>query len=290
MTKKCLTLALHGGAGAIPDRGYEREIAFMLGLAEEKRDRLRGGASALDVAAETVADLEACGLFVAGRGSSANSAGRFELDACLMDGPTRRAGAVAALEGFKSPIAAARAVMEMTPHVMLVGDGAAMLAREAGLAAIPGDDWFTPVRRRPAATPEGLAHGTVGCVVRDGDGALAAATSTGGVFGKRLGRVGDAPIPGCGTWADDLVAVSCTGYGEYFIRASAASQLAHRLRFGRADLRTAAHAVLADVRALGGDGGLIAVTADGQVVTPYNSRGMNRAVVHADGSVVAEVF
>ena len=290
MTNRCLTLALHGGAGAVPDRDYDREIAFMRSLAEAGGERLRAGASALEVACETVAALEACGLFVAGRGSSPNQAGRFELDACLMDGPTQRAGAVAALEGFKSPIAAARAVMEMTPHVMLVGDGAAALAAEAKLEPIEDDGWFTPVRRRPAAPVGGLSHGTVGCVVRDAGGRLAAATSTGGVFGKRLGRVGDAPIPGSGTWADGQVAVSCTGLGEYFIRSSAASQLAFRVRFGGESLADAAKSVLDEVKALGGDGGLIAVSADGQVVTPYNSKGMNRAVLHADGSVTAEVF
>jgi L-asparaginase/beta-aspartyl-peptidase (threonine type) len=290
MANKCLSLALHGGAGAIPDRSHDREIDFMRGLAESMRDRLRAGASALDVAVETVQALEASGLFVAGRGASAGSSGRFELDACVMDGPTRRAGAVAALEGFKSPIAAARAVMETTPHVMLAGDGAALLAREAGLEPIPNDDWFTPVRRRPAAAADGLSHGTVGCVVHDGEGRLAAATSTGGVFGKRLGRVGDSPIPGAGAWADDLVAVSCTGLGEYFIRAAAAAQLAFRLRFAGESLGQAAQAVLDDVRALGGDGGLIAVAADGEIVTPYNTRGMNRAVLRPDGSIVAEVF
>jgi len=290
MTNKCLTLALHGGAGAIPDRPYDAEIAAMRAIAEAARERLFAGASALDVAVETVAALEACGLFVAGRGSSANAAGRFELDAAVMDGPTRRAGAVAALEGFKSPVAAARAVMETTPHVMLVGDGAAALARDAGLAAIESADWFTPVRRHPAATPAGLTHGTVGCVVRDGEGRLAAATSTGGVFGKRLGRVGDAPIPGAGTWADELVAVSCTGLGEYFIRTAAAAQLAFRMRLADESLADAAQAVLDDVAALGGDGGLIAVTVQGEVLTPYNSKGMNRAVLQPDGTITAEVF
>jgi L-asparaginase/beta-aspartyl-peptidase (threonine type) len=181
--------------------------------------------------------------------------------------------------------------METTPHVMLAGEGAAALAREAGLEAIPGNDWFQPVRRSPVApVRDGISHGTVGCVVRDGDGRLAAATSTGGVFGKRLGRVGDSPIPGAGAWADDVVAVSCTGLGEYFIRTAAAAQIAHRMRFACENLATAAQAVLDDIKALGGDGGLIAVAADGEVVTPYNTRGMNRAVLRPDGSITAEVF
>jgi L-asparaginase/beta-aspartyl-peptidase (threonine type) len=290
MTNKCLTLALHGGAGAVRDRDYSRETAFMQALAEGMRDRLTAGAAALDVVVGAVVELEACGLFVAGRGSSANAAGRFELDACVMDGATRRTGAVAALEGFKAPILAARAVMETTPHVLMVGDGAAALAREAGLEAVPDDAWFTPVRRRPAEADHGLAHGTVGCVARDSEGPLAAATTTGGVFGNRLGRVGDAPIVGAGTWADETVAVSCTGLGEYFLRAAAAAQVAHRMRFGGECLAAAAQAVLDDVKALGGDGGLIAVSADGSVVAPFNSQGMNRAVLRPDGSIVAEVF
>jgi isoaspartyl peptidase/L-asparaginase-like protein (Ntn-hydrolase superfamily) len=291
MTNKCLTLALHGGAGAIPERNYDAEVIHMRGLVEAARDRLRAGAGALDVAVETVTALEASGLYVAGRGASANAAGRFELDACLMDGPTQRAGAVAALEGYKSPIAAARAVMERTPHVMLVADGAAALAAEVGLEPISDPAaWFTPAGRRPKGSPAGLSHGTVGCVVRDGEGRLAAATSTGGVFNKRLGRVGDAPIPGLGTWADDTVAVSCTGLGEYFMRTSAASQVAFRMRFGGEALAAAADAALAEVQALGGDGGLIAVNAAGEIVMPYNSQGMKRAALHADGRIESLVF
>lgn len=291
MTNKCLTVALHGGAGATRDRSYEAEVPHMRGLIEAARDRLKAGASALDVAVETVATLEASGLYVAGRGASPNSAGRYELDASLMDGPTRRAGAVAALQGFRSPIAAARAVMERTPHVMLAAEGAAALAREAGLAEIEDPEtWFTRAGRRPRENPAPLSHGTVGCVVRDGEGRLAAATSTGGVFNKLHGRVGDTPIPGAGTWADETVAVSCTGVGEYFIRAAAAAQVSFRMRLAGQDLASAAQATLDDLKALGGDGGLIAVAADGTIVTPWNSQGMKRATLTADGEIRSEVF
>lgn len=283
------SLALHGGAGARPDRGYAAELAHMRGLVEAARDRLGGGASALDVAVETVAALEASGLYIAGRGASPNAAGRYELDAAVMDGAAGLAGSVAALEGFESPISVARAVMERTPHVMLAGQGAAAFAEREGLAPVsdPGR-WFTRAGggERNFAPGE-LAHGTVGCVVRDGEGRLAAATSTGGVFGKLEGRVGDSPVPGAGVWADGRVAVSCTGQGEVFLRAAAAVQVSHRMRWASQDVAQAADAVLAEIAALGGDGGLIAVDASGRVATPHRSSGMKRAVLHPDGRIEA---
>jgi L-asparaginase / beta-aspartyl-peptidase len=201
------------------------------------------------------------------------------------------AGAVAALQGFQSPIEAARKVMEETPHVLLAGAGAAAFAREQGLAEIEDPAaWFT----RAGATesnhaPARLAHGTVGCVVRDRDGRLAAATSTAGVFGKMPGRVGDSPIVAAGCWADGRVAVSCTGQGEFFLRAAAAAQVSWRLQMGQG-LDAATQAVLEDIRGMGGEGGLIAVDADGNVSVPYISEGMKRAVLTADGDIRSDVF
>ena len=193
----------------------------MRGLIEAGRDRLNAGAAALDVVVETIQALEASGFYVSGRGASPNTDGIFELDASLMHGPSRRAGAVATLVGFKSPITAARAVMEKTSHVMLAGSGAAAFAAAQGLEPIADPDaWFTPAWRELSASPD---TGTVGCLALDERGELAAGTSTGGVFGKRPGRVGDSPIPGAGMWADDHVAVSCTGQGEMFIRAAVAA-------------------------------------------------------------------
>jgi isoaspartyl peptidase/L-asparaginase-like protein (Ntn-hydrolase superfamily) len=286
VTNKCLSLVIHGGAGALAERDYAAELAHMRGLVEAGRDRLRAGAAALDAAVETVAALEASGLYVAGRGASPNSAGRFELDASLMDGPTRRVGAVAALVGFASPIRAARAVMEKTPHVLLAGDGAAAFAEAQGLEQI-GPEWFTPVGW--GGIPK-LATGTVGCVVLDETGALAGATSTGGVRGKLPGRVGDSPIVGAGVWADETVAVSCTGVGEYFLRTAAAAQLALRLRLAGQSVADAAAAVLADIGGLGGSGGLIALTARGEIAMPFTTAGMKRAALAPDGTITAEVF
>jgi L-asparaginase/beta-aspartyl-peptidase (threonine type) len=284
-----VAMAIHGGAGALADRDYSREVEHMRALIEAGRARLAAGAAALEVVVETVAALEASGLYVAGRGASPNTAGVFELDASVMDGRSRRAGAVAALQGFASPVRAALAVMETTPHVILAGDGAAAFAAAHGLERIADpDSWFTCVGS--SSRKVGALTGTVGCVVRDASGHLAAATSTGGVFGKLYGRVGDSPIPGAGVWADEVAAVSCTGTGEMFLRAAVAAQIAHRVAFAHESLAQAADAALAEVKGLGGDGGLIAVGREGDPVLPYVSQGMKRAALLADGTILSEVF
>jgi beta-aspartyl-peptidase (threonine type) len=287
-------LILHGGAGARRGRDYTAEIAHMREVVEAMRARLETGASALDVAVETTVRLEDSGLYVAGRGASPNLAGEYELDASLMDGATRRAGAVAAFQGYRNPVRAARAVMDHSPHVLLAGSGAARFAAEHGLEAIddPGA-WFTRAGQGEDNHPPGhaaaLAHGTVGCCVLDAQGRLAAATSTGGVFGKLPGRVGDTPIPAAGVWATDGVAVSCTGQGEYFIRTAAAAQLGWRVEAG-ASVAEAAAAVIAGIGSLGGDGGLIALDRDGNRADPFNSQGMKRAWLTPRGKIGVEVF
>ena len=284
-------LILHGGAGARRERDYTLEIAHMSEVVEAMKARLDAGASALDVAVETTVLLEDSGLYVAGRGASPNLAGAYELDASLMDGATRKAGAVAALQGFRNPVVAARAVMDRTPHVMLAGEGAALFALDQGLERIVDEDtWFTGAGQGEDNHPPGtLAHGTVGCCVLDRDGRLAAATSTAGVFGKMPGRVGDTPIPGAGSWADGRVAVSGTGQGEYFIRVAACVQVSWRVGAGQT-LEEAGRAVIDEIGGMGGDGGLIALDRDGNITAPFNSQGMKRAWLTCDGEIGVEVF
>ena len=287
MASSPVALVLHGGAGVLAKRSYDREVEHLHSLAERGRTLLQDGTSALDVVADLTRAMEVSGLYVAGKGSAPNVEGRYELDAAIMDGPCRMAGAVAALEGFVSPIDAARMVMEKTPHVMLAGDGAARLSRKNGLEEVEDPDSYY----KPAAVPDNraIATGTVGCVALDLEGRLAAATSTGGTLKKTPGRVGDCPLIGSGTWADTEVAVSCTGQGEYFIRSLAAGTVAARIRYLQESPDEACRWALKDVKRLGGDGGIIAVGKDGRIAFPWNSEGMKHAVLHPDGRITAGV-
>lgn len=277
-------LALHGGAGVKPGRDYGEVEIHLAGLIAEGEARLQEGENALDVVEAMVAALEASGLYVAGRGSAPSTSGRYELDAAIMVGRGPRAGAVAAVCDTVSAIRAARAVLDETPYVMLAGAGADAFCRDRGLAltAAPEDWYRIPVGVTEAETREqALHHGTVGAVALDRDGRLASATSTGGLFGKAPGRVGDTPVLGAGTWASERVAVSCTGVGEYFLLAGVAQDVDARLGYAGASLAEAAAASLAQIADLGGDGGLIAVDAAGELALPYNSPGMKRAWVRA---------
>ena len=273
-------LALHGGAGPVPGRDYDLVEKHLRELATECKAMLASGGTSLDVVEFAVAEMEATGLYVAGRGSAPNTAGYVELDASIMHGPSRAAGAVAAMAGFVNPIRIARGVMEKTPHVLLAGAGAQAFAKKHLYAEVrdPGSYYVLPVGVTDDEIRSNRAHGTVGAVALDQSGALAAATSTGGTFGKLEGRIGDTPLIGPGTWADDLIAISCTGTGEHIIRAGGAISIACAFKAG-ATLDQAVKDMLDEVKRLGGDAGVIAVTRNLDIATLYNSDGMKRASV-----------
>lgn len=292
------TLALHGGAGTIPSATMTpaKEAAYRTGLARALRAGyavLENGGAALDAVTAAVCALEDDPLFNAGRGAVYTRDGTQEMDAAIMDGRDRRAGAVAGLFGPKNPILAARAVMDRTPHVLMIGAGALKVARDAGLDFGDRDYFFTQERWDALQSTLALQgrddgdasrkHGTVGAVARDAQGNLAAATSTGGMTAKLAGRVGDSPVIGAGTFADnETCAVSATGHGELFIRWAAAHEIASRMRHRSESLLVAAeHVTLYDLPP--DSGGLIAVGADGSVALPFNSEGMYRGMIGAGG-------
>jgi L-asparaginase / beta-aspartyl-peptidase len=306
------TLAVHGGAGTLR-RGLmdeARAALYHAGLRSALiagRDSLAADGSALDAVAAAVVALEDDPLFNAGRGASFTAAGTLEMDAAVMEGRGHHAGAVAGICGPRNPVLAARAVIDHSPHVLLTGEGALAFCRAQGLPFAGPDYFYTEPRwqalqhilerRRQGladADPEeddALRRGTVGAVARDRAGNLAAATSTGGMAGKLPGRVGDSPIIGAGTYADNAsCAVSATGHGEVFMRFVAAHEIAARLRHRGQPLAEAAGEVVDELARVGGAGGLVAVDRDGAVALPFNCSGMYRGYVTADGIVHTAIY
>ena len=297
-------IVVHGGAGVIErDRitpEEDRDIrAALAGALEIGAAVLKGGGSALDAVEAAVRALEDDPHFNAGRGSVFTYQGTNELDAAIMEGAERRSGAVAGVTSTRNPVSLARAVMEHSPHVMLSGRGADQFSRDQDLEQV-GPEWFEiPERRRQLEEmrrSEGgwfdaeMKYGTVGAVALDSEGHVAAGTSTGGITGKRWGRIGDSPIIGAGTYADDRAgAVSATGSGEYFIREAAAHEICARIRLLGQPAREAADSVMAEVGMLGGNGGFIFVSGTGEAGWSFNSAGMYRGMASAEG-VVVEIY
>jgi L-asparaginase / beta-aspartyl-peptidase len=285
-------LAIHGGAGPAPegeaDGGASRWPGQAAGLVAALRAGLAvlgDGGPALEAVIVAVTVPEDDEHWNAGRGSALTATGTVEMDAAVADGRGRRIGAVASVTGVRHPVLAARAVMDDGRHVLLAGPGAEAFAREAGLAFEPAEWFITDRRRRDLARLASTSGaGTVGAVARDAGGHLAAATSTGGRTGQLPGRVGDSPVPGAGTWADDAsCAVSATGTGEAFLRAAFAHEVDARLRLEGVDLDTACQEALAAVTAAGGNGGCIAVGGDGPPVLPFTTALMHRGWVQVGG-------
>jgi len=295
------SIAVHGGAGTLApaDLTPENERAYRAGLEGALRAGfavLDAGGASLDAVVAAVQVLEDDPLFNAGRGAVVAASGQHELDASVMDGRDLRAGAVTGVRHVRSPIALARLVMEHSPHVMLAGAGAEEFALEQGLTPVPNTHFGTERRRRELerflqgeleAGRESLM-GTVGAVARDASGNLAAATSTGGMTGKKWGRVGDSPIIGAGTYAaNDCCAVSATGHGEFFIRAAVAHEIASLMRYRGLDVIEAAEdVVMRQLASLGGSGGVIAVGRDGRIAMSFNSAGMLRGAMDSSGRLV----
>jgi len=316
-------LVIHGGAGTIvkSQMSPERENAYKEALEKALQtgnDILKSGGTALDAVEAAVRSMEDDPLFNAGKGAVFTNDGKNELDAAIMNGKTLEAGSVAGVTIIRNPITAARAVMEKSPHVMMTGAGAEKFAKQQGLEIVDPSYFYTEARWRGLqkakeqdslkmhldhadTTNRGMLkqrenkdykYGTVGAVALDRYGNLAAATSTGGMTNKKFGRVGDAPIIGAGTYANNnTVAISGTGWGEYFIRLVIAKSISDMMEFGKMKLKVAAdEMVMKKLPALGGDGGLIAVDKQGNIAMPFCTEGMYRGYIKNTGEKVIKIY
>lgn len=314
------TIALHGGAGVIergqltPEREAEYRAALTAAIAAGA-EVLDNGGSALDAVQTAIELMEDDPLFNAGRGAVFTAEGTNSLDAAIMDGETLRAGAVAGVQRTRHPIALARAVMDQSGHVMLAGEGADEFAASVGLEQVEPVFFYTqrrwdqliqtldqrgwPLPERPQGAPvEAAAHsegddhrfGTVGVVAVDTEGRIAAGTSTGGTTAKRWGRIGDTPVIGAGTWAGRGCAVSATGTGEYFIRLTVARDICGLVHTAGAPVQDASDRIIAEVGSIGGDGGVVALTADGDIAFSMNTSGMYRGWADQDTAPAVAIY
>ena len=300
-------LQIHGGAGAMVPGAITQQVDAasrqgLLAALQAGSTILRESGSAIDAVEAAVRVLEDDALFNAGHGAVFTADGTNELDAAIMDGATRRAGAVAGVSRVRNPVSLARAVMESSPHVLLAGEGAERFAQEAGVEQVDPAYFHTDERWRQleamkaagagrAVFDANVKFGTVGAVAMDCHGHLAAATSTGGLTGKRPGRIGDSPVIGAGTYADDRsCAVSATGSGEFYIRAAVGHEISARIRFLGESVQVAADTVQAETQGLGGDGGLIAISHTGEATWSFNTPGMYRGRVSAGSEPVVGIY
>jgi len=318
--QKKYVMVIHGGAGTILKKNMtpEKEAAYVAALTKALQAgyaEIKAGKSSLDAVEATIHVLENDPHFNAGKGAVFTHDGRNELDAAIMDGKTLMAGAVAGVTTVKNPISAARAVMEKSEHVMMVGSGADQFAKDAGLEIVDPKYFWTKERWnglqeaiKEDSTKAVLDHGskksgllgiknhdykfgTVGCVALDQAGNLAAGTSTGGMTNKKYGRVGDAPIIGAGTYCNNETAgISCTGWGEFYIRNVVAKTISDLMEYKGISVAEASKIVLDKVGKMGGDGGLIALDKKGNVAMPFNTEGMYRGTITADGKIEVNIY
>lgn len=318
--QKKYVMVIHGGAGTILKKNMtpEKEAAYVAALTQALQAgyaQIKAGKSSLDAVEATIHVLENDPHFNAGKGAVFTHDGRNELDAAIMDGKTLMAGAVAGVTTVKNPISAARAVMEKSEHVMMMGAGADQFAKEAGLEIVDPKYFWTKERWdglqqaiKEDSTKAVLDHGskksellgsknhdykfgTVGCVALDKAGNLAAGTSTGGMTNKKYGRVGDAPIIGAGTYCNnETAAVSCTGWGEFYIRNVVAKTISDLMEYKGLSVNEASKIVLDKVGKMGGDGGLIALDKKGNISMPFNTEGMYRGAITADGKIEVNIY
>lgn len=297
--KENFALVIHGGAGTILKKNMtpEKEAAYRAKLEESLKAGyavLNTGGSAMDAVEAAIHVMEDSPLFNAGKGAVFTNAGTNELDAAIMNGADLKAGAVAGVKTVKNPITAARKVMEETWHVLLAGEGADKFAAEQGLDIVDPKYFHTERRWKAIQKMKGdeeEKYGTVGCVALDKDGNIAAGTSTGGMTNKRWGRVGDVPIIGAGTYANNKTcAVSATGTGEYFIRAAVGHDISALMEYKRYSLKKASKKVIQKVGKLGGSGGVISIDRKGNIAMPFNSKGMYRGYIKSDGKPVTLIY